>query len=753
MIRGLACMIVTVFWAGAGWSQVADVRAGEHDTFTRLVFRLPSQIPYTIDRQGRTAELRFERPGLSFDTSVVFQRVPRTRLAAIDGSQGGGQLRLSLGCDCDIRTFWYDRSALVLDIGDPSPRDKEREPPGAAPMETRGAGLRPLPLPEMRPSGATRLVARALDTAAAEVPAPRRRQAELDASRARLLEQLGRAASQGLLTPVQSGSRIPRPDAPIGRARQTRTVHDGAADPHSKAANLQAESSIDRAMRSNGPAQAQAVTEQRCLDPALVDVTGWADDRPFTRQLGALRSGILGEFDAPDPAAVTALARLYIHFGFGAEARQVVLRLGAELSHGDVLAAMSGILENGDAGEDAPVLAGQMDCAPHTALWSALSRREIPAGQPMDSDAILRALSALPPHLRGYLGPMLAQRFLGGGYRNESERVRRMLDRSEETATPAGNLVGAEIALSRGEVANAEEALGKLVAENVEPSAEALVRLIDSRLQRGAEISYETAQLAGAYALEHRETRLGRSLARAHIQALAVSGAFDEAFDKLDALDPSDRAGNSELRSRLVGHLTRLADDYDFMRHVTSPDVAQPEQLDPDTMNKVLRRLLSLGFVSTASRFAQAETQGSGPVSRERRLLRAEIALRSARPNQALLDLMPVSGEDADRLRAEARSKAGGHATAHDIYAALGEEEAARREAWLAADWRALAEDGQGPVPDVAKAMLDMQAQPNARAAGVLARNRSLLDASRQTRATLGAMLKAWPAPARSLDP
>ena len=187
MIRNLALSVLLTLWAGTALAQVVEVRAGEHDSFTRLVFRLPDRLAYTLSQGERRAELGFARSGLVFDTSVVFQRVPRSRLTAIRVTPEDDTVRLSLACDCGIEAFWYGQSALVLDIKDPEPPIAEQEPLDAVTPDVRPSGLRPLPLPRYRSSAATRRVAEALQQMPKGAPAARERSTALRADRAQLL--------------------------------------------------------------------------------------------------------------------------------------------------------------------------------------------------------------------------------------------------------------------------------------------------------------------------------------------------------------------------------------------------------------------------------------------------------------------------------------------------------------------------------------------------------------------------------------
>ena len=127
--------------------------------------------------------------------------------------------------------------------------------------------------------------------------------------------------------------------------------------------------------------------------------------------------------------------------------------------------------------------------------------------------------------------------------------------------------------------------------------------------------------------------------------------------------------------------------------------------------------------------------------------------MRNGHPRKAELELETLSDKEADLLRARARSRAGDHPAAQEIYAELGRANAAQREAWLGANWPALARDDQTAMSKVARAMLNADKAVREHQEGVLARNRRLLEASDETRETVHAILEAWPAPEARTEP
>lgn len=729
-MRGALLAVILLCWAGGASAQAVSVRSGEHADFTRLVIKLPERAPYTLTGSGVQTDLVIDGQDYEIDTSAVFDRVPKTRLTGIAALPGHTGLRLSLAPGYEVKSYWFGNASLVLDI-------RRGEQP-AKPVR-----LRPLPVPPPRPGHALRLLQRDLDRRLAmKGPPASPNGPDLGISRDLLLRQVGRAASQGLLTPM--ARRIPPPAPPQATPEPVPQKPAARARPSPPGMHLHAQTAIDRDMGAV-LARLGAAGAQTCLDPERVDVAAWGGNASFRQQIGPLRARLLGEFDKPDRAAVLRLARLYVHFGFGAEARQLLAEVGGSAAADPVLEAMAAILEDGHAGADS-ALSGQTDCGPMVALWSALSYPEMPAGISLNGDAVLQGLTALPVHLRAYLGPVLARRLHEAGYKRESARARRVLNRVEATTTAEVRLMDAEVALSRGPDAPAEATLGTLVADNDTPSAQALLRLIDARLRRGAEISYETAQLAGAYAVEYRGQPLGTDLAEAHLAALASSGAFDEAFAELDQVPGADAAGRAASRARLSGMLASKASDYDFLHHTLSGSAAPPDGLDAETGNVMADRLISLGFPAEAARYVAPHA--TGPEEDVRKRLRARVALAQGRPRQAEAKLLGLSDKAATRLRAEARARAGDHQAAQELFDAVGEPDAAQAQAWLAYDWVALLNSKDTTRAAIARLKLTRaEAEQDGDSQGVLARNAAMIEGSQAARAAIAALLSAHPPP------
>jgi len=267
-------MIRLVLFMAAFWSIGVDrtfaaeavVRSGEHGSFTRLVIDLPQQSSWELDQSARQVVLRIARGVTGFDVSQVFTRIDRRRLADLRSLGGSGDLVLDLGCECSTRAFLFGQSMLVVDISDASgpivaaPAAQQTEQQGLSfgtvlsekptvdlPLflPPRTAQTEPLPIqsPDLP----------MLDTRTANA---------VKAAEERLLRQLGRAATQGLLEPdIQT--MTPRPE-PIERAprEELRTVLEQAA---AEEVPLRAVTSRDDALTDHLRVNEESLSGTACL--------------------------------------------------------------------------------------------------------------------------------------------------------------------------------------------------------------------------------------------------------------------------------------------------------------------------------------------------------------------------------------------------------------------------------------------------------------------------------------------------------
>ena len=437
MIRRFFTLLAITWFATAANAQSVQVRTGEHQGFTRIVLTMPGRIAWQLDQSGKDATLVFERPGLTFDTSAVFDRISENRLMAVAADATASKLNLTLGCDCNLRSFWLKDGMLVIDITDDKSAATDIEPNEKPTLGTRSAnyGLNSqvtLQLPRLQ---SQEFLVRPLDShietdpvvetakgaeqmGLPEIPQDPKHLAE---TRDRLLRQIGRAATQGLLSPRSGfpGRKTPekqdghiKPDESHGEKPQA-GIDEKVAQPSSENINLKAQTSIDRDILRSLVGSSQVMNVSHCLGASQVEVSQWGTTAPFPAQIGVIRTRLTEEFDVINQDAAIELARLYIYFGFGVEARQILALLTDDSPTREVLRDMAMIIEDGHAPAGS-VLYGQLECESPAALWSALAQRALPKDIPIETNAVLRAFSALPIHLRRHLGPDLSRRFFTG---------------------------------------------------------------------------------------------------------------------------------------------------------------------------------------------------------------------------------------------------------------------------------------------------------------------------------------------------
>ena len=451
----------------------------------------------------------------------------------------------------------------------------------------------------------------------------------------------------------------------------------------------------------------------------------------------------MGEFDKPDPAAVAALARLYLYLGFGAEARAVLKTFAVDLPDAPTLRALAAIMDDERPDLMRP-LAGLAACDGAAAMWSALARPAPDAGDPVKVAAVLRTFSALPLHLRRALGPRLSQVFLARGDTDTAGGLRDAITRAPGDPGAAVELLDARLDLARGNLAHAEKVTREVAAEAGPQSPEATVLNVETRIARGAAVDGATIEAVAALAHEHRNTALGHDLARAHLLALASAGDYDTAFAELAVLLPvagAETAGVAPLWKMLA----EKGPDEALLHNGLVPPA---ETVAPGLRLAIADRLIGLGFDKAAEAWV---SDGAGPrADAQLRLARAALGRRDA--TAALDALTGQQGPVAERLRARAYALSGAHDKAAEAYGRIGAVNRQAQEAWRAADWVLAGEHGT----EAQKRALDLAfgrdtpaghlppegAPAAAPPAGPLARGRALVEQSRKARETLDALLK-----------
>ena len=590
----------------------------------------------------------------------------------------------------------------------------------------------------------------------------------IDTAREALLLQLSRAANQGLISVVQ-------PERPLLPSQLVAQENGATVDPGEKTAPLpdqglpkdhltiKAETSIDR--DSIGTAPADQVTQDglACLPDSSFAVRDWGDARPMHEQLSERRQALVGEFAVPPSAVVADLAKTYLYFGFGAEAADTLRAFGTPVTDYDILLTMAQSIEYGFA-DGLGRLEGMTACDSAVALWATLAMPRLSAGDPINVGAVVRSLSGLPIALRRQVGPVLSARFLEFGDERTARTLQDAVGRFGGDAGPQSRLIAAKLDLTLDKIEQAELTLDQLVAEDGPASPEALILLIDTKIDQNVKVDQPTMETAAALAFEHRGTELGSRLARAEVLSKAAYGNFDAAFTTLALQTKAGpKAMPTELDQDLFSLLQANADDATFLRHMLGSLGRMTENdLSRGLRQALGQRMASLGFPDEAERVLAASAK---PKDADRMVL-ARIALAKEDPGSALRQIEGLESPATMLIKAEALRRLGYHAQAAKIYAQVDQPVSAASSGWLAGDLLAMQRHGtpaqqvavaalldqpsgqNGPDPAVATAPTATGALPvEAEPVGILARDKQLLQASQVMRDELAALLEAFPAP------
>lgn len=757
--------------AGPGAAQQIKVLSGEHDGFSRLVFMLPAGTDWATERVEGGYRLSTGTPQ-RFDLADVFRLIPKTRVRAVTADPDMRSVLIETGPEVHLETTRLPIGAVVLDIVDGADQTPIAAPAEAPPAEAAIAvppparSYRPAPRlsyldlywgggPAAQPPAQAEAIPEAASAPPADVPQDASSRIALpdgriSAAELALIDQLSRAASQGLITmQIPQRDLTARHDALKAAEQKAGHSHEHADETDSEMAAepdaapavpeaapatmpeetlaLQSETVIDRDMSVTFEAGRLAEAGHSCPPDRDYDLQAWRNEDPPAQQIADARRDLLEEFDKPRVQALEYLAKVYISLGFGAEARALFPSFGLETPAR--LEMLANLVENRPT-PPRPEFAAQITCNSKSALWALIALPEPPAKALVNFGAVVRAYAALPPDVRNQIGPALSARLIETGAPDVAETVRSMLARAPVDTRVSLDVIDARIDLSRGESAAATERLDTVARTGTELAAEALALSIETKLAEGMAISQSDVENAGALSFQLSGSPLGGKLARAAILGHGSTGQFDEAFLQFDEWKaPDDAALRARTRNDLMQMVAKVPDDTlfveAFFRHRAD---WSPEQLDAPLQVALANRLTEVGFWISARAVIAPETRGT-PAGR---LALARAALAGNDAAAAYSHVIGLEGEDAAQLRGAALSKLGQHEGAEAAFAEAGDIKAQTEAAWRAGNLSKVADSGSETQRRFIELFADLDAaqDPPAPAAGPLAAAADLLERS-----------------------
>lgn len=696
-------IFLSLIATSAAHSAEIKVRSGQHSDFARLVLDAPTGAGWVLEQDGSGARVTISEHADGFDISSVFDRIDKELIVSVDSDRN--TLSVKFNCFCEAKVFRLGATMIVIDVSVSEVAVLDSAPDTQAPS-IRFEGAEYLRFPsDLNQAELQAINGKSTNSSESNKRMFDQRQPkplpdkflenqviELQNAKRKISKNIGIAATTGVLrTSTQripfSNTRVrPQIDTEVFEFLPRRSTDSQRTEPIG--ANLRITSSSDQPVGSTDSFLTSTGLGVRCIDPSVVSVQDWSGGGDFATSISELRRDLFFEFDRPNRQAAVELARRYIFFGFGAEAKQALSVATDLIVENRALMDVAHIMEYG-AAQSGNYLEHFSDCDSELALWGILASTNLEPSTPVNSDAAIRALSSLPLHLRRFVAPELSKKLLSYGNEAAAAAALRALERTAEQLPSAAELAKATIELAQGDVESAQKRLEGIVSSNDQQSAQALIKYIDTHLDRDTEMNDDIATLVEAYAIEMRGDPLGEELRRAHVLALAKSNQFDAAFDALDRVRPGRNTSDSDvLYSALVELLARDAEDSTFLRYAFKFISDRSADVSRRTAKLVADRLVNLGFYEEVNSFLLGHQDPPKTVAD--RLLDARVALGLRKPSEALALLGKLESDEAMALRAQALSLVGDHELAYDLFDSLGNNSERQKAAWLSTEWREL---------------------------------------------------------------
>ena len=748
------------------FAEPMELRTGQHSDFTRLVLAF-DQLPEW--KAGRTQKgyaiiVKGTEP-LETDLSRAFALIGRDRIAEIDVDPVKRRVDVELACTCHAEIFELNDVRLVIDIRDgaegPNARHESLIDVGVRPRARAALQMPPIPIltspqkepprnivggrpeaPVKRPAMPEQVQSTSLDYSMGANANDSERRIEAfpveplspvetllptidrlptlnSAAVEAVTEQFGRAASQGL---IEVETRPDRVDAPA----EVELIPGPQ--------NFRVFTGYDRDRNRIEESTSSTSQGMSCIPDNHVDVLAWGDPKR-AEQLGKFRQKIMKETGAIDIDAMRNLSRYYLALGFGAEARFAADQI-PDSRERDILVALSEIVDRGSS--DAALFDGQIACPGKIALWAALAKPFTRGELPISTDGILRAFSALPPHLREHLGPILSQRLRSAG---ETALARAAL--SAVTRTGSGT-VGQELTAARLELVGTRAAQARSELERISKgtnvaAAEAMIELLQDSARRRVTPKPDWVDDADALIRVTEGTEVAEQLSIAALKGHIPLGRFDELRRALNENRPGlTTVVRKHIAAEALSAAVDDADDETFLRsELGFSDFAGPEDLDASKRFSLVERFLELGLPALAAKYLPAETE----TAKEVRL----AALTYAAVDRRAYALSLVGQSDDEELadvRADLLAQVRNFEGAAKELEALGQTRNSEIQALRSGDWGWIAEQA---TPELSEAARTAISDPRPMQVGAGMNAALIEDVSARQAAYLGLLSRTKP--------
>lgn len=690
---GIASIFLVLMVTSADANPII-VRSGDHDGFTRLVMRLPDNVQWQVTETRGLKTITLSDYDAGFDTSRVFDVIPQDRLTGVRAYPA--RIELELTCDCKLNTFVERNGFLVVDILDgPAlpPLEAQQAPKfvSAQPVSRFDFGdLLWSDFSSLEYNTDRDLVEESeikSELSEGKNPSNNVQQNLIDQTRERLIFDIGNATSRGIL-------ELSDPDVQTFKTEDESSTRQDVFDSSDEEVRIILPNSRNIRITNSRDIPPDRIENDLMLSGATcaasdaVNISEWGTDRSFGGQVAQLRDLLYSELDHLDTTIAKELAQLYLYFGFGAEAKQV-LRMSDDLVVSNpVLMDIADIMDYGFA-RNPRFVHYFSDCDSDLALWSLLAAKKPQPHQVINTSAALRGLAKLPDHLKLFLAAAVSDRL---SERGNSEAASIALRNAELNDVPDRadiELAQAKIETMQGNLELAEGILVDIFDRHSSETPEALLRYVDSRLAERKRIPADIALLVETYAFQMRSSPIAKELARAHVIASSYSGQFSKALEEMERkIITSDPELEAELISHTFMAMAKFADDISFLEAFYSKFPNSSKDLMPQSVVETAHRLLSIGFPADAEEITSSVLEEN--MNEEIKVIRAN-SLLNVGENEAVIDsLGGIESDIANYFRAEALLRLGQNRSAFESFLIANLPEEAARSAWLADEWETI---------------------------------------------------------------
>ncbi|MEM9434369.1 MAG: hypothetical protein AAGA12_10635 [Pseudomonadota bacterium] len=659
------------------YAEPIAIRSGEHPGFSRLVLTVPPEANWQVS-ESETGYV-FDIPGWSegFDTSAVFDFVPRRRLREL--SSEPSRLNLQLDCDCLVIATRHRENFVIVDIADPiEPKESERAATVENPsLPVGGSTTIDLVAPSvsevLESVTVTEVSDQTNDPDIAAVEDPEDPAAPLSLDRTELIEGFSRAAGLDLLSPADReewSSFFDTENTDIDQPRTELAEPESVAEPEPMDLRAQdrirIRSAVDLAVeQSEGPTPRRPAS---CIRDAEWALSTWGTDEPYSTQLQKARSVLVSDLDDVDARAALSFARLHLYFGLGAEARQAARVFGLSEKQAQIVRFLANTVD-GRAPDGALLPTGAHECGPFQLFWSVHSEAYSSPLSDDETAEITALFFEFPPHLKKILGPQLIISLNRRGDDVSASVIATSINR-------AGSHPASEFAAVISDPTRSDRVsrLSTIANSGGENAPVALALYLEALAQENKTPSDSDILLAESYVAQLQGTAEASDLSRALVRGYALADRFDEAMDLLSGLSDEYAptytsyillsVANSERPAAVVNAVLRMLEDDLFeitAQEETASVTARLINMGlPDLTAKVISKSPHREFLEAdrirlniqLSQYEIAEAQLERFDGREKSNLELELALRRGETRSIPRRLVERSAENQDFIPA-----------------------------------------------------------------------------------------------------